>query len=66
MKTANHRRTPGPNNRAFADLDDCLKRKLQNPDFRAAFAAEDKRIALARRITRPERERCISTADERR
>jgi hypothetical protein len=66
MKTAKQLCTPALNNRAFAALDGWLKRKLQNPNFRAAFAAEDKRIALARRITRAERERCISTADERR
>jgi hypothetical protein len=50
MKTANHRRTPASNNRAHADLAACLKRKLQNPDFRAAYDAEDKRIELVLQI----------------
>jgi len=33
-----------------AGLDDSLKRKLQNPDFRAAYEAEDKRIELVLQI----------------
>ena len=55
MKTANRRRTPASNNRAHADLDDCLQRKLQNPAFRAAVNARNEiieryyRPALARR-----------------
>jgi hypothetical protein len=52
MKTANRRRTPALNNRAHAELDGCLKRKLQNPEFRAAYDAEDKRIELALQIAR--------------
>ena len=51
MKTANRRRTPASNNRAHADLDDSLKRKLQNPEFRAAYDAEDKRIHLVLEIS---------------
>jgi len=46
MKTATRRRTPASNNRAYADLDDCLRRKLQSPEFRAACETEDKRIEL--------------------
>ena len=46
MKTVNRRRTPASNNRAHADIDAGLKRKLQNPEFRAAYNAEDKRIEL--------------------
>lgn len=46
MKTANHRRTPASNTRAHADLEDCLTRKLQHPDFRTAYVTEDKRIEL--------------------
>ena len=41
MKTVNRRRTPASNNRAHADLGDSLKRKLQNPEFRAAYDAEE-------------------------
>ncbi len=52
MKTANRRRAPALNNRAHAELDSVLKRKLQNPKFRAAYDAEDKRIALALQIKR--------------
>jgi hypothetical protein len=44
MKTANRRRTPASHNRAHAGLDDSLKRKLQHPDFRAAYETEDQRI----------------------
>jgi hypothetical protein len=46
MKTVNRRRTSASNNQAHADLDESLKRKLQNPEFRAACDAEDKRIEL--------------------
>jgi hypothetical protein len=43
MRTANHRRTPALNNVARAGLDRCLKRKLQNPEFRCAYDAENRR-----------------------
>lgn len=42
----NCRRSLTSNNRAHADLGDCLKRKLQNRDFHATYNAEDKRIRL--------------------
>jgi hypothetical protein len=48
MKTANRRRTPALNNRAHAEIDDYLKRKLQDPEFRAVYEAEDSRIELMR------------------
>src|ERR1017187_2503911 len=47
MKTVNRRRTPASNNRAHADIDACLKRKLHNPGFRPAYDDEDKRIEQA-------------------
>ena len=31
-------------------MDECFKRKLQNPAFRAAYDAEDKRIELVLQI----------------
>lgn len=46
MKTANRRRSRALKNRAQVNLDECLQRSLQNPDFRAAYDAEDKRIEL--------------------
>ena len=63
MKTANRRRTPASNNRAHADLDDCLKRKLQNPEFRAAYHAEDKRIELVLQIIKLRQRRGMTQAD---
>ena len=45
--------TPASNNRAHAGLDDHLMCKLQNPDFRAAYEAEDKRIERALQTIKP-------------
>ena len=63
MKTANRRRTPASNNRAHAGLEDNLKRKLQNPDFRAAYEAEDKRIGLVLQIIKLRQQRGMTQAD---
>ncbi len=63
MRTPNRRRTPASNNRAHAGLDDFLKRKLQNPDFRAAYDAEDKRIELVLQIIKLRQERGMTQAD---
>jgi ribosome-binding protein aMBF1 (putative translation factor) len=63
MKTANRRRTSASNNRAHADLDDSLKRKLQNPEFRAAYDAEDKRIELVLQIIKLRQQRGMTQAD---
>ena len=63
MKTTNRRRTPSSNNRAHADIDDCLKRKLQNPEFRAAFDAEDRRIELVLQIIKLREQRGMTQAD---
>ena len=63
MKTANRRRTPASPNRAHAGLDDSLKRKLQNPDFRAAYEAEDKRIELVLQIIKLRQQRGMTQAD---
>jgi len=63
MKTAKRRRTPASPNRAHAGLDDSLKRKLQNPDFRAAYEAEDKRIELVLQITKLRQQRGMTQAD---
>ena len=63
MKTVNRRRTPASHNRAHAGLDDSLKRKLQNPDFRAAYEAEDKRIELVLQIIKLRERRGMTQAD---
>jgi ribosome-binding protein aMBF1 (putative translation factor) len=63
MKTANRRRTSESNNRAHADLDDSLRRKLQNPEFRAAYAAEDKRIELVLQIIKLRQQRGMTQSD---
>ncbi len=63
MKTANRRRTSASNNRAHAGLEDRLKRKLQNPDFRAAYEAEDKRIELVLQIIKLRQQRGMTQAD---
>ena len=63
MKTVNRRRTPASNNRAHADLDDSLKRKLQNPEFRAAYDAEDKRIELVLQIIKLRQQRGMTQSD---
>ncbi|HEY9175126.1 MAG TPA: helix-turn-helix transcriptional regulator [Verrucomicrobiae bacterium] len=63
MKTANRRRTSASNSRAHADMEDYLKRKLQNPDFRAAYDAEDKRIELVLQIIKLRQQRGMTQAD---
>ncbi len=63
MKTANHRRTAASANRAHADIEDWLKRKLQNADFRAAYEAEDKRIELVLQIIKLRQERGMTQSD---
>jgi ribosome-binding protein aMBF1 (putative translation factor) len=63
MKTANHRRTSASSNRAHADVDIRLKRKLQDPAFRAAYEAEDKRIELVLQIIRLRQQRGMTQAD---
>jgi DNA-binding XRE family transcriptional regulator len=63
MKTTNRHRALESNNRAHVDWDICLKRKLQNPDFRAAFAAKDKRIELVLQIIRLRQRRGMTQAD---
>jgi ribosome-binding protein aMBF1 (putative translation factor) len=63
MKSANTRRTPASNNRAHADIDDCLKRKLQNPEFRAAYDAENKRIELVLQFIKLRQQRGMTQAD---
>ena len=63
MKTANRRRTPASNNRAHANMDECFKRKLHNPAFRAAYHAEDKRIELVLQIIKLREQRGMTQAD---
>jgi ribosome-binding protein aMBF1 (putative translation factor) len=63
MKTANRRRTPTSSNRAHAEIDSVLKRKLQNPEFRAAYKAEDKRIELALQIIKLRERRGMTQAN---
>ena len=54
MKTA-IRRTSESKTPAHADLDGLLKRKLQDPEFRAAYDAEDRRAEhlLQVRLNKP-------------
>jgi ribosome-binding protein aMBF1 (putative translation factor) len=63
MKTANRRRTAASNNPAHAGIDDFAKRKLQNPEFRAAYDAEDMRIELVLQIIKLRQERGMTQAD---
>ncbi len=63
MKTANRRRTAGSNNPAHVDLEACLKRKLQNPEFRTAYNAEDQRIKLVLQIIKLRQERGMTQTD---
>jgi ribosome-binding protein aMBF1 (putative translation factor) len=63
MKTANHRRTSASNNRAYADIDAYLKRKLQDPEFQSAYDAEDKRIELVLPIIKLRRQRGMTQTD---
>ena len=63
MKTVNRRRTSASNNQAHADIEDCLKRKLQNSDFRAAYDAEDKRVELVLQIIKLRRQRGMTQSD---
>jgi ribosome-binding protein aMBF1 (putative translation factor) len=63
MKTANRRRTSTLSNPAHADLEDSLKRKLQNPEFRAAYKAEDQRIELVLQIIKLRQRRGMTQAD---
>ena len=63
MKTVNRRRTSASNSRAHADLDESLKRKLQNPEFRAAYDAEDKRIELVLQIIKLRQRRGMTQSD---
>jgi ribosome-binding protein aMBF1 (putative translation factor) len=63
MKTANRRRTSVSNNSAHAEIDDYLKRKLQSPEFRAAYDAEDKRIELVLQIIKLRQQRGMTQAD---
>ena len=63
MRTVNRRRTSASNNRAHADVDDSLKRKLQNPEFRAAYDAEDKRIELVLQIIKLRQRRGMTQSD---
>ena len=63
MKTANRHRTSASNNRAHAEIDDYLKRKLQSPEFRAAYDAEDKRIELVLQIIKLRQQRGMTQAD---
>jgi ribosome-binding protein aMBF1 (putative translation factor) len=63
MKTANLRLTPVSNNQAHAEIDACLKRKLQDPEFRAAYEAEDTRIDLVLQIIKLRERRGMTQAD---
>jgi transcriptional regulator with XRE-family HTH domain len=44
-------------------LEDSLKRKLQNPEFRAAYKAEDQRIELVLQIIKLRQRRGMTQAD---
>jgi ribosome-binding protein aMBF1 (putative translation factor) len=63
MNTENRHRTPASNSRTHADLGVCLQRKLQNPEFRAAYEAEDARIELVLQIIKLREKRGMTQAD---
>jgi ribosome-binding protein aMBF1 (putative translation factor) len=63
MKTPNRRRTLASNNRAHAEIDGYLKRKLQDQVFRVAYDAEDKRIELVLQIIKLRQQRGMTQAD---
>ncbi|MGO9201172.1 MAG: helix-turn-helix domain-containing protein [Limisphaerales bacterium] len=63
MRSANLHRTPAWNNPAHAGLDECLKRKLLDPDFRTAYAAEDKRIELVLQVISLRQRRGMTQAE---
>ena len=63
MKTPNRRRTLASNNRAHAEIDGYLKRKLQDQVFRAAYDAEDKHIELVLQIIKLRQQRGMTQAD---
>jgi ribosome-binding protein aMBF1 (putative translation factor) len=63
MKTASRRLISASNSRGHLEIDDCLKRKLQDPDFRTAYDAEDKRIELVLQIIRLRQQRGMTQAD---
>jgi ribosome-binding protein aMBF1 (putative translation factor) len=63
MKTANRRRTQASSSPAHTDLDEHLQRKLQNPEFKAAYEAEDRRIELVLQIIKLRQERGMTQAD---
>ena len=44
-------------------MEGCLKRKLNNPEFRAAYDAEDRRIELVLQIIKLRQERGMTQAD---
>jgi ribosome-binding protein aMBF1 (putative translation factor) len=51
------------NNRAHTEIDDYLKRKLQDQIFRVAYDAEDKRIDLVLQIIKLRQQRGMTQAD---
>jgi len=63
MKTANRHRTSSSFNRAHVSVDSRLKRKLQNPEFRAAYEAEYRCIELVLQIIKLRHERGLTQAD---
>jgi ribosome-binding protein aMBF1 (putative translation factor) len=63
MRTVNRRRASASANRAHAPLDDYLQRKLQDPAFRAAYEAEDKRIELVLQLIKLRQQRGMTQAD---
>lgn len=60
--TSRPQRKASPNE-AHVDLDAHIVRKLRDPEFRAAYEAEDKRIDLILQIIRLRQQRGMTQAD---
>ncbi|HUJ82996.1 MAG TPA: helix-turn-helix transcriptional regulator [Candidatus Acidoferrales bacterium] len=63
MRTTNRRRNGASRNKAHVDLDAYVEKKMQDPEFRAAYEAEDKRIDLILQIIRLRQQRGMTQAD---
>ena len=62
MKSTNRAPKSGLQNKAHMDLDAHLERKLRDPEFRAAYATENKRIDLILQIIHLRQQRGLTQA----
>ena len=62
MKSTNRAPKSDLRNKAHTDLDAHLERKLHDPEFRAAYTAENKRIDLILQIVRLRQQRGLTQA----